>query len=401
MGTVNERNGKIFFDFRYKGIRCREQTKLSDTPENRKRGKKILDRIEAEILIGSFNYADYFPSSNKVKDFQLQASLAAAENINTQDELNCPNFKEFALTWYHENEIEWRNTHKRSVLGSLEKHLIPEFGDSKMNEISKADILAFRARVSKLPGKSGNTTWSAEHVNHTMTPLRQILNEAADRFGFITSYRGIKALKVPRTNVDPFTFEEVNIIIDEVREDFKNYYTVRFFTGMRSAEIHGLKWQYVDFERRQILIRETFVLKEITTTKTDGSQREIKMSQPVYDALKEQFTKTGKGEFVFVNLAGQPLDNNNVTRRVWYPLLRFLDFKIRKPYQTRHTAATLWLASGENPEWIARQLGHTTSEMLFRVYSRYVPNLTRDDGSAFENLLASKINITSSDKESL
>jgi integrase len=32
-------------------------------------------------------------------------------------------------------------------------------------------------------------------------------------------------------------------------------------------------------------------------------------------------------------------------------------------------------------------MGHTTSEMLFRVYSRYVPNLTRQDGSAFERLL--------------
>jgi integrase len=32
-------------------------------------------------------------------------------------------------------------------------------------------------------------------------------------------------------------------------------------------------------------------------------------------------------------------------------------------------------------------MGHTTTEMLFRVYSRYVPNLTRRDGSAFERLL--------------
>ncbi len=37
--------------------------------------------------------------------------------------------------------------------------------------------------------------------------------------------------------------------------------------------------------------------------------------------------------------------------------------------------------------WIARQLGHSTTEMLFRVYSRYVPNLTRQDGSAFEAIL--------------
>jgi len=75
------------------------------------------------------------------------------------------------------------------------------------------------------------------------------------------------------------------------------------------------------------------------------------------------------------------------TRRVWYPLLEYLGLGKRNPYQSRHTAATLWLAAGENPEWIARQLGHANTGMLFRVYSRYIPNLIRQDGSAFEQLL--------------
>lgn len=50
----------------------------------------------------------------------------------------------------------------------------------------------------------------------------------------------------------------------------------------------------------------------------------------------------------------------------------------------------LLVASGEAPEWIARQLGHSSTEMLFRVYSRYVPNLTRQDGSAIDRLLATR-----------
>jgi len=36
---------------------------------------------------------------------------------------------------------------------------------------------------------------------------------------------------------------------------------------------------------------------------------------------------------------------------------------------------------------IARQLGHASTELLFRVYSRFVPNLTRRDGSAVDRLL--------------
>lgn len=90
---------------------------------------------------------------------------------------------------------------------------------------------------------------------------------------------------------------------------------------------------------------------------------------------------------MFCSKTGQPLNYKNVTKRVWYPLLKFLELEKRRPYQTRHTTATLWLAAGESPEWIAKQLGHSTTTMLFNVYSRYVPNLTRQDGSAFERVL--------------
>jgi len=225
-----------------------------------------------------------------------------------------------------------------------------------------------------------------------MKILRMVISEAADRFDFTSPFRGVKPLKKPKTHIEPFTMTEVNLILATVRTDFKAYYSIRFFTGMRTAEIDGLKWKYVDFDRRQILIRETIVLGRVETTKTDGSQREIDMSQPVFEALQQQWQATGnKNDYVFANKAGKPLEYNNVSRRIWHPLLRFLNMPRRKAYQTRHTAATLWLAAGENPEWIARQLGHSTTEMLFRVYSRYVPNLTRKDGSAFERLLEANL----------
>lgn len=221
-----------------------------------------------------------------------------------------------------------------------------------------------------------------------MNILRMVMTEAADRYEFVSPFRNIKPLKLQRVHIEPFSLSEVETILQTVREDYRNYYLVRFYTGMRTGEIDGLKWEFVDFQRREILIRETLIGGETEYTKTDGSQREIPMFGPVYDALKEQYEATGKlSKYVFCNREGKSLDHNNVTKRVWYPLLRALNLKKRRPYQTRHTAATLFLASGENPEWVARTLGHSTTEMLFKVYSRYVPNLTRQDGSAFERLL--------------
>ena len=116
------------------------------------------------------------------------------------------------------------------------------------------------------------------------------------------------------------------------------------------------------------------------------------MSTPVFEALRRQEAVTRKlSKYVFCNREGNPIDNKNFVDRVWNPLLRHLGLALRRPYQMRHTAATLWLGAGENPEWVARQLGHATTEMLFKVYSRYVPNLTRQDGSAFDRLVQSNL----------
>jgi integrase len=261
-----------------------------------------------------------------------------------------------------------------------------------VGSITKSDVLEFRATLAKVKGRGEQIGLSPKRINEIMGLLRQILNEAADRFEFTSPMTNIKKLRQRKTDVDPLNLIDVQRIIATVRADYKNYFTTRFLTGMRTGEVHGLKWKYVDFDLRILRVRETFVLGEDEYTKTDGSQRDIQMSQPVFDALKSQFEATGKtSEYVFCNLSGQPIDNKNFSDRVWYPLLRHLGLTPRRPYQMRHTAATLWLASGEAPEWIARQLGHTSTEMLFRVYSRYVPNLTRQDGSAMERLLASQM----------
>ena len=397
-------NGLLFFDFRFQGDRCREQTLLSDTPANRKKLEKVLARIDAEIAAGTFAYANYFPNSKALKRFAranlekagvaavTEAIAESAEKPTVEPMANGPLFCEFSAQWFKEHEIEWRRSHIRSLRSTLDGRLIPHFGQKVVSSITKSDILAYRATLAKVKGRGDKEGLSPKRINEIIGTLCQIIDEAADRFEFTTPTTNIKRLRVRKVDVDPFSLQDVQSILATVRADYRNYFTVRFFTGMRTGEVHGLKWRYVDFERRLIRVRETVVLGEDEYTKTDGSQRDIQMSQPVVEALTKQYEVTGKlSDYVFCNLMGAPLDNKNFTDRIWYPLLRHLGMTERRPYQMRHTAATLWLASGEAPEWIARQLGHTSTEMLFRVYSRYVPNLTRQDGSAMERLLASRL----------
>lgn len=397
MATMRGRFGKLVVDFRYLGKRCREKTSLEDNPANRKKLAQVMKKMEAEITLGIFDYAAYFPKSERAQEMTALADRAEACISRN------PTFKEFSETFFEERKIEWRPSYRQKIKIILNKYLLPEFGGKAVHAIKKPDLLTFRSSLAKVRyGKDGQSNLSVARINQIMILLRMILEEASDRHEFEMPYKNIKNLKQARPDVNPFTLSEVWLILKNVRTDYRPYYTIRFFTGMRTSEIDGLKWDCINFDRREISIRGALVNGEMGPTKTLGSQRDIAISQLVYDALLEQKARTyGKSEFVFCNSQGNPMEYRNVNRRVWKPTLALLGLKHRRAYQTRHTAATLWLAAGENPEWIARQMGHSSTEMLFRVYSRYVPDITRQDGSAMDNLLlASKEKLTGASNSS-
>jgi integrase len=395
MASIRELNGKLFFDFRYKGQRCREYTAIESNKANRSKMENILIKIEEDIKAERLEYRRYFPNSKNAEKFDSPSQLKSKVALEIQEAFarnsfrgNTPLFSDFVEQWFNEFSVGWRRTYLSTVRQIIDSRLIPQFGDKAVSDIPREDILSFRSTLAKEPGRKQDSKLSSRRINAIVLVLTQVLNEAADRYHFTTPGDRIKPLKLKKTHVQPFTLEEVNNMIVTCRPDFKDYFTVRFFTGLRTGEADGLKWKYVDFDKRLIYIRETFTAGEEDYTKNDSSQRDIHMSQPVYEALKRQHESTSKlSKFVFCNRDGKPIDLHNFCARVWYPLLRHLALEMRTPYQMRHTTATLWLAAGEAPEWIARQLGHTNTEMLFKVYSRYVPNLTRQDGSAFERLL--------------
>lgn len=392
MGSVRARSdsGMLFLDFRYRGERVREQTSLANTSQNRRTCEAFLKRVERAIQDGCFDFGQFFPGSKNAARFSnAPIGFQRVDVVRSSiPEHSTPSFSDFASLWLEEMQVQWRRSHTKNVCNIVHNRLIPYFGDKSMEGIDKTAILAFRGELAS--GKLGNgKPLTGKTVNANMSVVKQILDEASDRFGFPNPYKNIKRLKQQRSHIQPFSLDEVNRLLAHVRPDYKDYYTVRFYTAMRTGEIDGLKWKYVDFNRRVIQVRETIVDGHMEYTKTDGSQREIPMLGPVYDALKAQHQATGHYEFVFCNRNGAPLEHSNVRKRVWYPTLAALGLAKRRPYQTRHTCATLLLASGENPEWVARLMGHSTTEMLFNIYSQYIPNLTRQDGSAFERLVVS------------
>ncbi len=207
MASIRSRtdNSLLFFDFRFNGKRCREQTLLPDTPTNRKKLEKVLARIESEIAAGTFVYESYFPSSKALNRLNKSKSEPKADTATASQSVGSivtetvlipisigPLFTEFANKWFDERSIEWRRSHIKSLLSTLNGHLIPYFGDKVVGSITKSEVLEFRATLAKVKGRGTKEGLSSKRINEIMGLLRQIINEAADRFEFTSPVTNIR-----------------------------------------------------------------------------------------------------------------------------------------------------------------------------------------------------------------
>ena len=146
---VRKESGLLIMDFYYKGTRCREQTALPDSVANRKKVQKVLERIEAEITSGTFEYRRFFPASKNASKFDVTYEAAAPTQISqalneVMDQgvgipaagiAGTPLIKDFAETWYGEKVVEWRRSHKVTIRSDIDARIIPRWGDTDIAAI--------------------------------------------------------------------------------------------------------------------------------------------------------------------------------------------------------------------------------------------------------------------------
>lgn len=206
---------------------------------------------------------------------------------------------------------------------------------------------------------------------------------------------GVKMLREEKTEVDPLASDEVEAFLAKCPTWWRPYFTVSVWSGARPGELAALKWGDIDWRTSKYRIRARRYRGEESTPKTKSSTRDVDMLAPVVEALKAQRAqqaamrlKRGEGkpeagkDYVFTGTQGGFLSQNFMREKIWYPTLGAAKLRRRTFYQTRHTFASNALAAGKDPMWIARMLGHRSTEMVFNVYARFIPNRTRTDGNA-------------------
>lgn len=315
------------------------------TAANVKWAHRLADEIRQKMLHGTFSIAEYFPLTG--------ATTAAPVTVGEQLD-----------TWLAAQRIK---ASTRAGYQSVINFWKPLIGPKALRALKHSDILAALATCPELSGKT---------VNNRVSVLREALELAVlDKLMVDNAAAHIPSAKWQRLPVDPFTADEAERIIAGIKEpQVANYTAFKFFTGLRTGESFGLRWADVDLAGGSILVHESIVGgEEQASTKTNVA-RTVFLNSRALDAIKAQKAHTFiAGQHVFhdprdgARWGGEPK-----FRWFWVPTLKRLGIRHRRPYNTRHTYATMMLMAGMAPAFCARQMGHSP-EVFLRTYATWIP----------------------------
>jgi integrase len=183
-----------------------------------------------------------------------------------------------------------------------------------------------------------------------------------------------RRIKVGKTqSPKPFNPEKIAQIIQGFRTDrYYAYYTdyVEFMlgTGCRPGEAIALKWKHVADDCSSVWIGEAYyrgMSKDTKNTKTGT----VLLSQ----ALKRLFLKrkpnnSASEDLVFPAPKGGHIHDQDFRSRAWKTVLAKVGIPYRKPYTTRSTLISYWLAQGEDPLTVAK-MTRTSVKTIYEHYA--------------------------------
>ncbi len=362
---------RIQIAFTYKGVECRElmpPCPITQTAVNLAAGKRaeIQNKIaQAELGLAIFLYAEFFPNSPKAAQFDSTGRRVMLSALLQK-----------TLEGY---ELQVKNG--KMALSTLDGYR------KAVNSKRMKDFIEGRAIATVLPSElrtfiaSIGTT--AKFVRNLLTPLRATFEDALnDDLIKINPFERVAMtalLKKSTTEsdyeVDPFTQAERDQLLKAARADEKP--TVQFWlaAGLRPGEMIAFKWPKVDWTNRKGRVDLNQVSKMEKLPKTAAGIRDVDLDDEAIAALIAQKSASYEaGAHVWLNpRSGKPWTTDAQLRKtLWVPLLERAGVRYRNPYQCRHTFASALLTSGQNPWYVADQLGHVDVQMVFRTYGKFI-----------------------------
>ncbi|WP_255483048.1 tyrosine-type recombinase/integrase [Marinobacterium marinum] len=210
--------------------------------------------------------------------------------------------------------------------------------------------------------------------NNCLTPLRRVFEWAVDGELIDSNPAAkLKNLKHQKLPVDPFTREEVAKILGYMHSEFTgmkriyfHYFELAFNTGMRTSELLALEWDDIDFKSGYALVDKAKVRGVVRNTTKTANFRHVSLNENSIRTICALRELTGTHHSRLLFLAPQtmePVTSYKAPLKVWKNVLKEQGIRYRRPYNTRHTYASLAFMKAIPIGLIAKQLGHSVTTL--------------------------------------
>lgn len=355
-------NRTLQIAFTWRGRHYRERLRLSPDDRNIAFAARKREAVLYDIERGSFDFDKHFPDSPRARE---------------TGGANAPTVEEALRSYLRHRRKFLAESSLRDYRSAVYAHLIPVFGKRRLSELTVAEIRDWVAQVGI----------STQRIQKVLVPLRAIFadalhDEQIDR-------DPLARIRLPSGDgstglgPDPLTPHEVRRMLAHCDPMFRNYVACAVGSGLRTSELLGLSWADIDFSDGVINVRRALVNGQMKSPKTSAGHRRVRLMPLTINALQMQRALLGQhaNGAVWQNPAtGEQFVSSQQIRRAWHRVCRCANVRYRRPYVTRHTYASWMLTAGEDPSWIAGQLGHTDWGMIRRTYARWIPSARPEAG---------------------
>lgn len=181
----------------------------------------------------------------------------------------------------------------------------------------------------------------------------------------------VERAKIRKRRPDPFSVKDAESLIAKLHADWGsaqgNFDELRFFTGLRTCEEIALRVADYDREHHRLNVSKTRVRGHERYQTKNGRDRSVKLCRRAISVLerhlclREELVARGiiTHDSLFFTDSGRPIRNLGVTGRRWRKAIIDLKIRYRSPYVARHTSVSWNLMIGREPQWVAKQHGHS------------------------------------------
>jgi integrase len=287
----------------------------------------------------------------------------------------------------------------------LRLHILPSLGPLQFRQITPAILNQLYTHLLTEGNRKTGGPLSAKTVTNVHAIIHKALEDAVD-LGIVNVNMADRA-KPPRPKarkpkeIKSWTAEELRRFLDLIQSHrLEAAYYLKAFTGMRRAEILGLRWQDLDLDACRLAVRQTLVAVgyEIVKSSPKTHQaRTIDLDPITVEKLRQHWERQAYDhqewshayhdeDLVFAREDGSPVHPHSFSQTFERVVARS-GLPTIPLHGLRHTHATVGLSLGVPAKVISERLGHEDVAFTLKQYAHVLPGMQADAARQIADLV--------------